>query len=375
MRLSAVGSGRAAMISLEKARDAGQEFRIVVVDGRMPDCDAFELSRRIRTDSCQAAVVMLLSSEMMASEAPGMAAYLRKPVKKSDLLRSLLTALGQTSLEAIHASDKPPRPQKSAKSLRVLLAEDNPVNQKMVVGMLRRMGHSTKIAVNGQEALSLWSEEAFDLVLMDVQMPVMDGLTTTRKIREGELSSGSRIPIIAMTAHATKEYEQQCLAAGMDAYLSKPTNGQQLEAAIATIGAKSRRRDNALSSFIAFDPEKARIRLGGDNDLLNEIIELFIEESPKQLASLKQAIREGNCEIVERIAHNMKGELGCFELDSASQWARDLEEIGRNRTLEKAGIPLVALENEISTVISEMRRFSKSGTGSQSQQKASAYVC
>ena len=375
MRLSAVGSGRAAMIALEEARDAGQEFRIVVVDGRMPDCDAFELSRRIRTDSCQAAVVMLLSSEMMASEAPGMAAYLRKPVKKSDLLRSLLTALGQTSLEAIHASDKPPRPQKSAKSLRVLLAEDNPVNQKMVVGMLRRMGHSTKIAVNGQEALSLWSEEAFDLVLMDVQMPVMDGLTTTRKIRERELSSGSRIPIIAMTAHATKEYEQQCLAAGMDAYLSKPTNGQQLEAAIATIGAKSRRRDNALSSFIAFDPEKARIRLGGDNDLLNEIIELFIEESPKQLASLKQAIREGNCEIVERIAHNMKGELGCFELDSASQWARDLEEIGRNRTLEKAGIPLVALENEISTVISEMRRFRSRETGSQSQQKASAYVC
>jgi signal transduction histidine kinase/CheY-like chemotaxis protein len=373
LRPTAVDSGR-AMVALNEARETGREYRIVIVDRRMADCDGFELAGRIRTDFGDAAVVMLLASDMLAAEVPGLAAYVRKPVKKSDLLRSLLAALGQTSIQAIKGSDTPPHPQESAKSLRVLLAEDNPVNQKMVVGMLRRMGHSTKIAVNGQEALSLWSEEAFDLVLMDVQMPVMDGLTTTRKIRERELSSGSRVPIIAMTAHATKEYEQQCLAAGMDAYLSKPTSGQQLEDAIGRLAAKSIGNDKSRSTFIAFDPEKARIRLGGDEALLHEIIELFLVENPKQLASLKQAIRDGNCEIVERTAHSMKGELGCFGLDTASQWVRELEEIGRNRTLEKAAIPLAALENEIRTVASEMRRFRTLETSSQSQQKTSACV-
>ena len=352
----AVDTGCAAVFALTQAREAGQEFRVVIVDGRILDCDSLDLGGRIRKNVGRASEVILLPSDKMVSKAPSGTTYLRKPVKKVDLLRSLLAALGRPSMDAINTSETL-RLQKTAKSLRVLLAEDNPINQRMIVGILRKMGHSTKVAVNGKDALSLWSEEAFDLILMDVQMPVMDGLTTTRKIRERESTSTSRIPIIAMTAHATKEYEQQCLAAGMDAYLAKPTNGEQLEAMVSRIAAKSSGCDKSPSYFIAFDPEKARMRLGDDEHLLKELIELFLEEHPKQLANLRQAVREGNWEIVERTAHTMKGELGCFELDMASRRARELEEIGKNRTLDKAAASLAALENEISTVVSEMHRF------------------
>jgi YesN/AraC family two-component response regulator len=207
------------------------------------------------------------------------------------------------------------------------------------------------------------SKESFDLVLMDVQMPVKDGFTTSRTIRENEKrsGSGSRIPIIAMTAHATKEYEQRCLESGMDGYLSKPASSEQLAAAIARVFSKPNVRPSTSGSSSSapggWNPEKASARLGGDENLLEEIIGLFLAENPKQLYALKQAIVESDAEIVERIAHTLKGELACLEMTAAAGWARELEEIGRNRTLERANGPLTALEAEISLAVAEMTRF------------------
>jgi signal transduction histidine kinase/CheY-like chemotaxis protein/HPt (histidine-containing phosphotransfer) domain-containing protein len=365
MRASGVGSGLEALAALRDARESGRAFRFVVIDDRMPGMDGFELAEHLRSDHDLGTVIMLLTSNSCQAEVKrcqklGIAAYVRKPIKKSDMLRSILAALAHPSNQA-SISTTAASPQKLPRTLRVLVAEDNPVNQKTVVGMLKKMGHSARVAVNGQEALALLANEAFDLVLMDVQMPLMDGLTASRLIREHEKGSGSRVPIIAMTAHAMKTYEQQCLEAGMDGYLSKPANSRQLESAITTVLSKSNAASPGSKTFSpavkTWDAEKARAKLGGDDTLLYEIIELFVEEIPKQLATLKQAILYNDSETVERIAHSIKGELGCLEISAASDYARELEEIGRNGTLGNAASTLSALEAEITAVVAEMRRF------------------
>jgi len=189
-------------------------------------------------------------------------------------------------------------------------------------------------------------------------MPLMDGITTSRKIREKDERSGSRIPIIAMTAHATKDYQQRCLESGMDGYLSKPANSQQLAAAIAHLISRSGvtlpKSSVSSSTPTAWDVEKARARLGGDESLLDEIVELFLEENPKQLASLKQAITEADSEMIERIAHTLKGELACLEITAGAARAGELEEMARNGCLEKVSAPLAALEAEVAAVVAAM---------------------
>jgi len=238
------------------------------------------------------------------------------------------------------------------------------VNQKSVVGMLKKMGHSVEIAANGQEAVELFSQEAFDLVLMDIQMPTMDGFTATHQIRHMEANSRSRVPIIAMTAHAMKGYEQRCLDAGMDGYLAKPATCQQLEGAIAKIPTESNAYaspQNPRLTSDAWDPEKARARLGGDEQFLYEIIDLFLEENPKQLAELKQALSESNAEAVERAAHTLKGELSCLEIPIATRHARELEERACKGHHEEAAQMLEILEDEILAASRAMREFRNKG--------------
>jgi two-component system sensor histidine kinase/response regulator len=361
MQPLALNSELAVLVALRKCREAVQQFAVVIIDSELPGIDGFQLAERIRDDFDCATTIMLLNAAKYQADAArcqklGIAAYLRKPVKKSDLLRSILSAVGSPSRWKPETQNATATAQHSLRELRILVAEDNPLNQKAVVGMLKKMGHVSKVATNGQETLTMLSEEAFDLVLMDIQMPVMDGVTTSRNIREREEGSGSRIPIIAMTAHATKDYEQRCLESGMDGYLSKPANSRQLAGAIARVLSGS----NATSSGpTAWDPERVRARLGGDQSLLDEIVDLFLEENPKQLAALKQAIAEANSEIVERIAHALKGELACLGIPTAASRAGELEEIGRNRCMDKTAAILVALEVEIAAVVAEMSSFRK----------------
>jgi signal transduction histidine kinase/CheY-like chemotaxis protein len=365
MRPTAVGGRVPALAALKKAHEAGQDIQLVIIDGQLPDGNSFELASRIRTDFDSSQIIMLVTADNYPEDAAqyqklGSVTQLGKPVKKSELLRLILSTLGSPPTEQIEAKSTIAALQRTSKSLRVLVSEDNPVNQKAVVGMLRKMGHVPKVAFDGQEALSMLSREAFDLVLMDIQMPLMDGVTATRKIRESERESGSRIPIIAMTAHATTEYQQKCLESGMDGYLSKPANSQQLAAAIAFVLSKSNVIDpasNSPSSALGgWDPEKTRMRLGGDESLLDQIIALFLEENPKQMAILKQAIAHADSEIIVRIAHTMKGELACLEIPIAAEWACKLEENGRNGIFENANVALSSLEAELAKVITEMNR-------------------
>jgi two-component system, sensor histidine kinase and response regulator len=251
----------------------------------------------------------------------------------------------------------------ASRKLRILVAEDNPVNQTVVLRMLEKMGHAAKIAANGKEALAALATESFDLVLMDVQMPIMDGLTATKNIRESEKQTGRHIPIIAMTAHVMKGDQERCLEAGMDSYIAKPLSSKQVELAISrTLISEPAMTARPIvkvapASLIRWNRAKALEALDGDEDLLYAIVQIFLEESPKQLTKLKRAVAEVNAELLERTAHSLKGELSYLGMPAISQRARELEQMGRDCDLEHAPEVLAIFEAEVSDVIANMRRL------------------
>jgi len=254
--------------------------------------------------------------------------------------------------------------------LRILLAEDNRVNQTVATRILEKMGHSLVVANNGNDALSLLAKQSFDLVLMDIQMPEMDGLTATHEIREREKRTLSRVPIIAMTAHAMKGDRERCLEAGMDGYVSKPIDKKELEWAIAGAvpqidvviiepSAKPEEENTVANSLLAWDFANSLEGLGGDEQLLREVIGIFLEEIPKHLASLRQAIADGNAEALFRTAHSFKGELGYLGISELSRKAGELEEMGRKSDLEHAAGVFAVFEKEISGIAASMRNVNR----------------
>jgi two-component system, sensor histidine kinase and response regulator len=235
-----VADGRSAVAALEKARDAGRVFPLVLLDAHMPDLDGFAVAERIRRQPGLAGVtVMLLTSDMMSGDIArcrqlGIARHLVKPLRPSELLNAVVLALGQSLAMAPAAAPGESEAQRFSRRLHVLVAEDNAVNQLLIVRLLEKLGHIPVLTNNGQEAVEAYEEHAFDMALMDVQMPVMDGLVATATIREREARRPERrrLPIVALTAHALHDDRKQCLAAGMDDYLSKPVKFAELAAAL-----------------------------------------------------------------------------------------------------------------------------------------------
>ena len=233
--------GSQALSELVSACRAGDPYRLVVTDVNMPGMDGFTMVEQMRRNpELSAVTVMMLSSASHRGDAErcrelGILAYVYKPVRNRELLTAILAALGQSSATfPTPAVIKAERPVEG-KGLRILLAEDNRVNQIVATRMVEKMGHAVVVAGNGHLAILLLATQPFDLVLMDVQMPEMDGLTAARKIREGEQSTPFHLPIIAMTAHAMKGDRERCIDAGMDGYVSKPLSGQFLEEEIASV--------------------------------------------------------------------------------------------------------------------------------------------
>jgi CheY-like chemotaxis protein len=251
MRTREVESGEQAVAELFAAKQDGIPYQLILTDLHMPGMDGFGMVEEIRDrPGLSAAVIMMLTSANYREDAErcralGVTSYLLKPVQKGELLAAILSTLGQMSSRP--AAPVHRKPAFSALSLEILLAEDNRVNQVVARRMLEKMGHTITVVGNGREALTMLSQESFDLVLMDIQMPEMDGLTATQEIREIEQHSGFHMPIIAVTAHAMTGDRERCLAAGMDEYISKPIDGRELERVIAGIlPARAGYRLNAL---------------------------------------------------------------------------------------------------------------------------------
>ena len=233
MKPTAVSGAEQAIGLLRESQSRGQAFQLVVSDVNMPQFDGFSLTRWIRaTDGIADTPIIMLTSggrngDAVLREQLGVNAHFMKPVKQSELFDAIVTVLGVNSTDGDDASDSRASVF-DLPTLRILLAEDNRVNQKLATGVLERMGHQVTLAENGQQAVEFVQQETYDLVLMDVQMPEKDGFEATREIRAMEAITGMHIPIIAVTAHAMKGDEERCLAAGMDDYLSKPIRAQQL---------------------------------------------------------------------------------------------------------------------------------------------------
>jgi CheY-like chemotaxis protein len=237
----------------------------------------------------------------------------------------------------------------------VLVAEDNPVNEAVIVRVLEKMGHAPTMAHNGREAVSLAANGKFDLVFMDVQMPEMDGLAATAAIREGERCSGTHLPIFAMTAHAMKGDREQCLAAGMDGYMTKPVRFSEIQQTLEAVAAE-RRTAAAPVITSSWDRAAALDRVEGDEELLQDICRIFLEESPKLMTQLQQAVAQEDAEGVLRAAHSIKGESGYLGAADVSQMAKQLETMGRDRELSQAPAVLVRLQKEMASLISAVKQ-------------------
>ncbi len=251
MRPTVFESGGAALNFLEHAESAGQRFPLVLLDAQMPDMDGFAVAERITYNPRLKGVtiLMLSSGDQGNIEArcrqTGVTFYLHKPITRSELWEAMITALGRPGVQEVEAAQtvrrhevygSPHRLEMTRqRRLRILLAEDNIVNQRLVVRLLEKYGHTMIVASTGREVIAALAQQPIDLVLMDVQMPDMDGLEATALIREQERQRGGHLPIIALTAHAMKGDQERCLASGMDDYIPKPINAQSLSAAISRV--------------------------------------------------------------------------------------------------------------------------------------------
>jgi CheY-like chemotaxis protein len=253
MKPTVAESGQQALASLTRAMEIHQPFALVLTDANMPEMDGFQLAEEIRKNPhLSRAPIMMLTSGGQRGDAArcrelGLAGYLTKPVGQAELLDAVLRVTGsQGSIEkpalvTRHSLREEGRP------LHILLAEDNPVNQMLASRVLEKHGHSVATAANGRLALERLENESFDLVLMDIQMPEIDGLAATAAIRKKEAGTGFHLPVVAMTAHAMQGDKERCLAAGMDGYISKPVKIKELLAIIQAL--RERPRPEARPPF------------------------------------------------------------------------------------------------------------------------------
>jgi PAS domain S-box-containing protein len=338
MRPAAAEGGDEALRMLRDARQASRPFQLLVTDGQMPEMDGFMLAEAVRADPAlrEVPMILLTSAGRQGDGARcrriGIAGFLTKPVKQSDLLDAMATVLGGG---VMGASREGPVRRTAARRLRILLAEDNAVNQQVASRILERRGHAVTVVGDGRAAVTaLGDGHAFDLVLMDVQMPEMDGLAATAAVRARERGSGGHVPIVAMTAHAMEGDRERCLAAGMDGYVSKPVEAEGLVEAVETAAG-------------TFDPSRAVARLGGDERLFGELLDLFLADLPPMLAEIRKAVDSSDADAIRRAAHTLKGSVANFAAPRPVEAARRLEAMGAGRDLKEARPAFLELEQAL----------------------------
>jgi CheY-like chemotaxis protein len=349
-----------ALDAIERARSSDRPFSLVLIDAGMPQIDGYTLAGQITHAPGHVEKTVLMHDRVdrridtARCHELGIAACLPKPVKQSDLLAAVASALGA------ELDGPPPKPDartvpigSGRKALQILLAEDDLVNREVTVRMLEKRGHTVVTAEDGRKALDLLQAGPFDLVLMDVQMPVMDGFQVTDALRKMESGTGDHIPIVALTGSAMKGDRQRCLDAGMDGYLPKPLRAHELYEVIEVFwpslpAAQDERANGAHSAERkVFDRDAVLSRVEGDVELLGEVTALFLEEAPGLLSEIRDALARSDGGAVERAAHKLKGSVGIFGAERALDVAQYLEKMGREGDLTGAEEAWLRLDEEI----------------------------
>lgn len=373
MRPTVVGGSYAALQAMTRARDLGTPFTIALIDFQMPDLDGFDLAEHIQQHpELGTPTIMMLSSVGQRGDSArckelGVASYLIKPVRQSVLLDAVLEIL---SFTGEHRAVTEPIVSKVAlqepAGLHILVAEDNAVNRRVVESILTKRGHTVVLVENGKLAVDAVQTSTFDVVLMDVQMPEMDGHEATSAIRNLEKSTGAHIPIIALTAHAMTGDRENCLAAGMDGYLSKPVHAAELFAAIAALvtSAKTSEESNEIfplteADSVAFDTVGALKRLEGDSELLTELADIFRGESSRMLNDIRVSVEAGDPVALVRTSHVLKGSASSIGGDAVATVAKALEWMGREQQMSNAAEQYRSLERELLRLNAEIVRFTE----------------
>jgi two-component system sensor histidine kinase/response regulator len=363
MKPTAVDGGQQALETLLSASRRGDPFVLVLLDANMPDLDGFAVAEQIaaQPELAGATIMMLTSSgqygDAARCRALGISAYLTKPVKQPDLLQQICRVLERKGhVPPSHAERRSSAVE--VRSARILLAEDNLVNQRVAVGLLTRRGHHVTVANNGREAVDLVAREVFDIVLMDVQMPEMGGFEATVRIREAEARSERRTRIVAMTAHAMAGDRERCLAVGMDGYLSKPIN----QALLFEVVERGSSGDAVAISAeppapVAFNRAELMERLGGDIDLLRDVIRLFLQDCPQRLAAIKHAVDAQDAELIRTTAHALKGAAGTLSARGVFEAAHTLERLGAEVRLGPTHAAWRALAKEATELMDTFRQM------------------
>src|SRR5256712_231047 len=387
MKPSGAQGGPSALAAMERAIKENKPFPLVLLDAQMPDMDGFAVAEQIRSrPDLAGATIMMLTSDRQAGDAArcrelGIAACLTKPITQSDLLDAILRVLCKRILTAPQQlrdnRDTLPPPDRV---LRFLLVADSAINQALAVRLLKKRGHEVEVANNGREGLEAWGKSGpgrFDVVLMDVQMPEMDGFEATGAIRAREKTTGRHQPIIAMTAHAMKGDKERCLEAGMDGYVSKPVRTKDLfdeikkhvpsaEPPPTETSAKPplpEATPPVRESAETLDRATLMERLEGDAGLLAEMVGLFLQDYPRLLAAMREAVARGDAKSLERAAHTLKGAVSNFAAPAATAAALRLEQMGRQANLTQAEEAFAALEAELDRLKSLLAQFCQEVTG------------
>ena len=366
-RHTEVSGAKEALDRLRAARDEGDPFLVTLTDMNMPDIDGETLGKTIKADPDlrDTRLVMITSSgkrgDAKRLSALGFSAYLTKPVRQSQLHDCLATVLGagdpavktrESGLITRHTINEARR-----QKIRILLAEDNLTNRQVALGILGKMGYRAVAVADGHEAIQALEKDFYDIVLMDVQMPVMDGFEATRAIRSGETKvPNPKIPIIAMTAHAMKGDRENCLEKGMDDYVSKPISPQALAEVLEKWLGRIQDQTPVVPHTLAeggserfkgkvvFDRRALLDRLMGDEELVKNIIEGFLKDMPQQIAKLREYVDKGNAESIRGQAHAIKGaaaNVGGLVLSAA---AYEMEVFGKDGRLCEAAVLLPEIE-------------------------------
>jgi CheY-like chemotaxis protein len=370
--------GQRALKMLRSAAERGEPYDLALLDIQMPEMDGIELAEKIKAEPSISSTKLIVMSSIgrrgEGSEArqAGIEAYLTKPVRQSQLYDAIATVMAKPE-EAV-ASEKEEkqlvtshslREAKARSRVRILVAEDNQVNQRVAVKLLESLGYRADVAANGLEALEALSRIPYSAVLMDVQMPEMDGYEATAEIRRREESEGLRTPVIAMTANVMQGAREKALEAGMDDYVSKPVKAEELDAVLerwllhdedkvgqdtsapgagnGTAAPNGSIDDSVLEGLRELQEE-------GEPDILKELIELFLEDVPPQLKALREAEERDDAKSVERIGHTLKGSCGNLGAVRMAAISAELEEIGRTGDLAPAPALLSRLEEEFGCV-------------------------
>ncbi len=334
VRFDLARDGAEALLKIEQAHIQGDPYRLILLDARMPGMDGFAVAQAVRDGPHHAntSLLMLTSAGLRGDAARckelGLNAYLTKPIALRELREAMAAAVGQhdgNRLITRHSL------REERRKYAILLAEDNPVNQKLAIKLLEKQGHRVSVADNGRLALEAWRGGGHDLVLMDMMMPEMDGLEATRRIREEERARGKpsqRIAIVAMTANAMQGDRERCLEAGMDGYVSKPVKPEVLFQEIERVlGAESSAAAPAQpdKELPIYDRADALSRIADDEELLAMLIDLFLADAANYLDEIDTARRTSDWPRLTRAAHTLKGVLATFSACRGEASARLLE--------------------------------------------------